>query len=140
MKKKLLLSEFLDVNNNIAIECESESEASELLGILRKKGRRWNTGSEICEWMHTRYLVEGIGTCYSSEVYCMATPDCRAMGYTIYKFEEVEFVNDISDVVKRNRYEIEKMIEQLKILEEKSENELRIYRTAIIAIEQLLEG
>lgn len=135
--RKLLWSDYLDINNDIAIECESESEAMTLLSMLRRKGRKWNTGAKIREWLYTFYPKGDTGACYSSSVYCMATSDCRAMNYTIYKFKEIEFVDDVSETM-RNRREVENTLIELRNIEAETESKLNTYKTAIRILESII--
>lgn len=99
MKKEILLKEFLNPKNKIAVNCRTKQEATAFFAMLHKHGVIWCAKEELekrIEFQDYRHL-----TCYIAEDFlnCFgigyANVDFyKENGYTIYKYNEIEFVEE----------------------------------------------
>lgn len=138
MKKKILWSDFLNPENRIAINCETEAEAKEFLYMLDARGVEWYGGGTLDETFFGEY---GEAMCYAYHSnglrYC-SYKHWFANGYTVYRYSDVEFVDDKEDESAKNnkdsdlRKSVLMVLDQLKDLQEEAEKKQDEYKDSFV--------
>lgn len=85
---KITLEEFWKSKENIAIHCDTEEKATNLLSMFAAMGKRWKSGDSYVRY--NNYSSYMMATCYSNEgLYCYYE-FYKRNGYKIYEYEDIE--------------------------------------------------
>ena len=87
-KYKITLSEFWNSEKELAIHCNTEEKAKKLLKAFDKLGKTWGTGDSYLEFNCWNDYKEE--TCYSNNRGYASIDWCRASGYKVYEFEDID--------------------------------------------------
>lgn len=85
---KITLEEFFNSKEKIAIHCNTEEKAHNLLIAFAAMGRRWNSGESYLRY--NNYCVYLESTCYSNKGYYCCYEFYRKGGYKIYEYDEID--------------------------------------------------
>lgn len=85
---KITLEEFWKSKKPIAIHCNTEEKAGNLLRSFAAMGKRWNDGSSYVTYNFYRFYKQK--TCYTNDGFYCYYEFYKNDGYKIYEYEEVE--------------------------------------------------
>lgn len=94
---KIKWSDVLNPGKKIAINCQTEEEAKEYLRMLDARGVVWPNRNPLTETTFFRY---GEDTCYRLREYGLCYSSSRFYendGSSIYRYSNVEFVDDVPE-------------------------------------------
>ena len=95
--KKITLTEFWNSIFAMAIHCDTEEKANELLQAFDKLGKKWS--NSISYLLNNLYSIRRQSTCYAiNDGYCgyvwyEEDDDTIYKFYTVYEFEDVDLEN-----------------------------------------------
>lgn len=89
--KKITLTEFWASKEKLAIHCDTEEKANELLQAFHKLGKKWSSDMSYLDCDY--YSIYKQNTCYSNDNAYAYYNWYRKNGYTIYEFDEVDLEN-----------------------------------------------
>ena len=89
--KKITLTEFWNSIFAMAIHCDTEEKANELLQAFDKLGKKWCDDTSYLS--SNEYYFQKDETCYSNENGFDRISWYKSNGYTIYEFDEVDLEN-----------------------------------------------
>lgn len=88
-EKKITLKDFWNSKDKLAIHCDTEEKANELLKEFDKLGKKWQTGGDYTEFNCWETYEEN--TCYGNKRWYSSIDWCKANDHKIYEFEDIIF-------------------------------------------------
>lgn len=85
----MTVKEFFDSNEKLAIHCDIEDKALELLKAFDTAGYKWHRGNRYIEDTYWYSFEEE--TCYTNNRYYTDIEWCQEKGYRILEFVDIDF-------------------------------------------------